>query len=157
RRLSMASTQAAVDALRARKLAFRLRDPSTRIAQASARGGFLRGQRDRLASELARLRSLPRPKSVSILSKSPVSRPAESDAYHFHPRQGRICFIDLNRLLDLTKADARVRIRMSDRLGVISAKVGPVGAFSLAYVLAPASPNSMEELIERRTIRRFDL
>jgi hypothetical protein len=155
--LATATSQASLDVVRARKLAFQLRDPSTRIAQASARGGFLRGQRDRLATELATLRSRPRPKSTSILSKSPVAKPATEDEFHFELRRGRISFIDLNRLLDLTKADAQVRIRMSDRLGVISSKVGPVGAFSLAYVLAPSSPNSMEELIERRNIRRFDL
>jgi hypothetical protein len=157
RRLARAADQAALDALRARKLAFQVRDPSTRIAQASARGGFLRGERDRLATELATLRSRPRPKSTSILSKSPVARPAASEEFHFELRQDRISFIDLNRLMDLTRADAQLRIRMADRFGGVSSQVGPVGAFSLAYELVPAMPSNVEELIERRNIRRFDL
>ena len=52
RRLSQLTGQAALDASRARKLAFLVRDPSTRIAQASSRGGFLRGERRKLEKEL---------------------------------------------------------------------------------------------------------
>jgi hypothetical protein len=156
RRLAIAASQAALDAAKARKLAFVVRDPSTRIAQASARGGFVRGERDKLEKELSSLKQLPRPKSVSILSKSPVARPASSDEFHFELQHNRISFINLNRLLELTKADAQVRIRMGDRQGVISSKVGPVGSFSLAYELARAAPNSVEELIERKSLR-FDL
>jgi hypothetical protein len=157
RRLARAANQAALDALRARKLAFQIRDPSTRIARASSRGGFLRGQRERLATELAALRSLPRPKSTSILSKSPVARPADGEEYHFELRHDRISFIDLNKLLELTRADARLRIRMADRLGGISSKVGPVGSFSLAYELVPALAGTVEDLLQRRNVRHFDL
>jgi hypothetical protein len=157
RSLARTAEQAALDALRAKKLAFQVRDPSLRIAQASARGGFLRGQRDRLATELATLRSRPRPRSTSILSKSPVARPAAQDEFHFELRHDRITFIDLKKLLELTKADAQIRIRMADRVGGVSSKVGPAGAFSLAYELVPTMPGTMEELIERRNIRRFDL
>ena len=71
RSLSVATTQAATDAARARKLAFLVRDPSTRIAQASTRGGFLKGERDKIKKELSTLRQLPRPKSESILCKAP--------------------------------------------------------------------------------------
>ena len=137
RSLARTVEQAALDAFRAKRLAFQVRDPSIRIAQASARGGFLRGQRDRLATELATLRSQPRPKATSILSKSPVARPAAQDECHFELRQDRITFIDLDKLMKLTKSDAQMRVRMSDRIGVVSSKVGPVGAFSLAYELAP--------------------
>ena len=45
---------------------------------------------------------------------------------------------------------------MSDRSPAISSKVGPVGAFSLEYELVRAVPGSMEELIERKSIR-FEL
>ena len=157
RRLSQAANQAALDALRARRLAFQVRDPSTRIAQASARGGFLRGERDKLATEVATLRSIPRPKSASILSKSPVARPAGDDEYHFELRRNRISFIDLAQLLEQTKADAQLRIRMSDRFGAVSSKVGPIGAFSLAYELVPAMPSNVEDMFERRNVRHFDL
>ena len=89
-------------------------------------------------ARLAALRSLPRPKATSILTKSPVARPTSSDEFHFELRRGRISFIDLERLLELAKSDAQVRIRMSDRSGLITSQVGPVRSFSLAYVLGRA-------------------
>jgi hypothetical protein len=156
RALGRAATQAAADAIRARKLAFVVRDPSARISQASTRGGFLRGEREKLEKEMSTLRALPRPKSTSILSKSPVARAAASDEYHFELYHNRITFIDLERLLVKTREDAQVRIRMSDRVPVISNKIGPVGAFSLEYELVRAVPGSMEELLERKSLR-FDL
>jgi len=156
RRLALATTQAALDATRAKKIAFLVRDPSTRIAQASSRGGFVRGERDKLEKELTTLRNLPRPKSVSILSKSPVARPADNGESHFELRRNRISYIDLERLLDLTRADAQVRIRMSDRVAAITNKVGPVGSFSLEYELLKAVPGSVEELLERKSLR-YDL
>ncbi len=156
KRLGKATTQAAVDATRARKLAFVIRDPSTRITQASTRGGFLKGEREKLQNELSTLRQLPRPKAASILSKAPVAKPAFSNEYHFELRRNRITFINLDRLMDLTRADAQVRIRMSDRSPAISNKIGPVGAFSLEYELVRTVPGSMEELMERKGIR-FEL
>jgi len=156
RRLSLATGQAALDAARARKLAFLVRDPSTRVTQASSRGGFLRGEREKIQKELTTLRQLPRPKSASILSKAPVSKPAFSDEYHFELSHDRITFINLERLMELTRADAQVRIRMSDRSPAVSNKVGPVGAFLLEYELVRAVPGSMEEVLERKNVR-FEL
>jgi hypothetical protein len=156
RQLSKAAGQAAVDAARARKLAFLIRDPSIRVTQASNRGGFLKGEREKLQKEISTLRQLPRPKSASILSKAPVAKPAQSTEYHFELRRNRICFINLDRLMELTRADAQVRIRMSDRSPVISNKVGPVGAFSLEYELVRSVPGSMEELLARKNVR-FEL
>jgi hypothetical protein len=156
RQLAQATARAALDASRARKLAFLVRDPSTRIALATARGGFLRGERDKLAKELTTLRQLPRPKSATILTKSPVARPASNEEYHFELRRQRVTFINLERLMELCKSDAQLRIRLSDRIPEITSKVGPVGAFSLAYELVKAAPGSVEELIQRRSVR-FDL
>jgi len=155
RQLAKAANQAALDASNARKLAFRARDPSARIASATARGGFLKAERDQLAAEVAQLRSLPLPKATSILSKSPVARPAGGDEFHFELRRGRVSFINLDRLMELAKSDAQVRIRMTDRSGVITSQVGPVGWFSLTYVLGRAT-SGIEELLERQSIR-FDL
>jgi hypothetical protein len=152
-RLGLATAQAALDASRARKLAFLVRDPSTRIAQASTRGGFLRGERDKVQKELSTLRQLPRPKSISILSKAPVAKPASGNEYHFELRHNRITFINLEKLMELTRADAQVRIRMSDRSPAVSNRVGPVGAFSLEYELVRAVAGSMEEMLERKNIR----
>jgi hypothetical protein len=156
RELAQATARAALDASRARKLAFLVRDPSTRIALAAARGGFLGGERDKLTQELTTLRQLPRPKSTTILSKSPVARPASNEEYHFELRRQRVTFINLERLMDLCKSDAQIRIRLSDRIPEITSKVGPVGAFSLAYELVKATPGSVEELIQRKSVR-FDL
>lgn len=157
KRMTRAADQAALDALRARKLAFQLRDPSTRIAQVASRGGFVRGERDKLAKDIATLRAAPRPKMVSILSRSPVARPVSDNEYHFELRRERITFIDLDKLLQLTRSDARMRVQLSDRAGPISNKVGPVGAFSLAYELVPVIPNEIERLIERRMSRHYEL
>ena len=153
RRLGQATGQAALDAARARKLAFLVRDPSTRITQASTRGGFLRGERDKIQKQLSTLRELPRPKSTSILSKAPVARPASGNEYHFELRRNRITYINLEKLMEFTRADAQIRVRMSDRSPAMSNKVGPVGAFSLEYELVRAVPGSMEELLERKNIR----
>ncbi|MDG3003422.1 hypothetical protein [Paludisphaera mucosa] len=155
RALAASANQAALEASKARKLAFRVRDPSAQIARVSAKGGFLKADRDKLASEVAALRSLPLPKATSILSKNPVARPAKADEFHFELRHDRISFIDLDRLLELAKSDAQVKLRMADRTGVLSSQVGPVGWFSLSYVLGRAQ-SSIEELLERHSIR-FDL
>jgi hypothetical protein len=157
RRLALASGQAALDASRARKLAFLVRDPSTRITQAASRGGFLKGERDKLEKEVSTLRQLPRPKSTSILSKSPVARPTAGSESHFELRRNRVSFIDLERLLEMTKADAQLRIRMSDQLAAISNKVGPAGSFSIEYELVRSVPGSVEELIAHKAMRRYDL
>jgi hypothetical protein len=155
RALAASSTRAALEVSKGKKLAFRVRDPSVRIARASAKGGFLKAENEKLAKEVADLRSLPLPKPTPLLNKSPVARPANADEYHFELRRGRISFIDLERLLELAKADAQVKLRMADRMGVLSSQVGPVGSFSLAYVLGRAQ-SGIEELLERNSIR-FDL
>jgi hypothetical protein len=53
----------------------------------------------------------------------------------------------------MTKADAQLRMRMSDQVRSISNKVGPAGSFSLEYELVRAVPGSMEELIQRKSVR----
>ena len=55
--------------------------------------------------------------------------------------------------MELTRADAQIRVRMSDRSPAVSNKDRPVGAFSLEYELVRAVPGSMEELLERKNIR----
>jgi hypothetical protein len=154
-RLEAATSQTALDAALARKLAFRIRDPSAQIHRIAARGGFLKAERDRIMAEVAALRTLPRPKATSILTKAPVARATTSDEFHFELRRNRVSFINLDRLMELAKADAQVRIRMTDRSGLITSQVGPVGSFSLGYILGRAS-GGIDELIERQSIR-FDL
>jgi hypothetical protein len=57
----------------------------------------------------------------------------------------------------MTKADAQLRMRMSDQMAAISNKVGPAGSFSLEYELVKSVPGSVEELIERKSVRCYDL
>ena len=154
-RLEAAANQAALDAAMARNLAFRIRDPSAQINRVAARGGFLRADLDKLKAEIAALRTVPRPKATSILTKSPVARPTARDEFHFELHRNRVSFINLDGLLELAKADAQVRIRMSDRTGLINSQVGPIGSFSLSYILGRANAG-IDELIQRQSIR-FDL
>jgi hypothetical protein len=90
----------------------------------------------------------------SHLDKSPVARPAAGSESHFELRHNRVSYIDLERLLEMTKADAQLRMRKSDQVASIRNKVGPAGVFSLEYELVRAAPGSMEELIQRKLVRR---
>ncbi|MHC5538752.1 hypothetical protein ACYOEI_11060, partial [Singulisphaera rosea] len=97
----------------------------------------------------------PRPKAKSLIDKTPVAKPAGGDEFHFEVRRNRVAFIDLERLIALVKADAQVRTRLADSR-IIDSEVGPVGAYSLKYILARAMPNGIEELMERRGVS-YDL
>ena len=154
--LDQAAKLAAADAASGRTLALRLRDPSSEITRASSRGGFLRTERDRLKDEVAALRKAPRPKPKQLADKNPVAKPAGGEEYHFELRRNRVTFIDLDRLLQLVKSDAQIRIRINDSARVIESQVGPAGSFSLQYALARSIPGSIEDLMERRGIS-YDL
>ena len=156
RRLRDASTQAALDARLAKDLAFRVRDPSARIATASTRGGFLKAERDKLKGEVAALASAPRPTAKVLANMNPVARPTDGGEHHFEIRHNRITYIDLDRMLEKVKADALLRIRLSDGARVVDARVGPIGAFSLQYTLARSLPAGLDDVIERRGLR-YDL
>ena len=156
KRLADASTQAAADARSSRTLASRVRDPGPRIAQAAARGGFLKGERDKLKTELATLSRAPRPKAKDLSNKNPVARPSDGEEFHFEIRRDRVSYVDLDRLIALVKADAQLRIRLSDGARSVDNQVGPVGAFSLRYVMGRALPAGFNDLVERRSIS-YDL
>jgi hypothetical protein len=155
RLLADASTQAAADAAVSQKLAYRVRDPSAQIARLSTQGGFIRAERDRLKEEVAAIRRAPRPKPKSIVDQNPVAKPADGDEYHFEIRRNRVTYIDLDRLIKLVKSDAQLRIRLADHQRIIESRVGPVGSFSMEYVLRRAVPG-IDELIERHGVS-FDL
>jgi hypothetical protein len=156
RQLKAASSQSAADARDAKDLAFRVRDPSARITSAAARGGFLKAERDRLKGEIATLARAPRPKAQVLSNKNPVARPSDGGEHHFEVRRNRVTYVDLDRLLDLVKADARLRIRLTDGARVVDSRVGPVGAFSLQYSLARTLPAGLDQLMERRGVS-YDL
>lgn len=155
RLLAAATLEAEAAAASSRKLAYRVRDPSAQLTRISQQGGFVRAERDRLKEEVAALRRAPRPKAKSIVDRNPVAKPADGDEYHFEIRHNRVTFIDLERLLKLVKADAQLRVRLAENSRVIESRVGPVGSFSMDYVLRRA-PMGMEEMIERRGYS-FDL
>jgi hypothetical protein len=156
RRLAGAVEQAAAEARAARSLAFRVRDPSTRISQAAARGGFVRAERDKLKGEVAALATIPRPKAKVLSNKNPVARPSDGDECHFELRRNRVSWIDLDKLLSLVKADAMLRIRLSENSRSVDSRVGPIGPFSLEYTMARSLPGSLEDLMGQRRIA-FDL
>ncbi|GAC1448232.1 MAG: hypothetical protein NVSMB9_31180 [Isosphaeraceae bacterium] len=155
-RLASATIQAAADSRAARSLNRRVRDPSPRITQAIARGRFLRAEKDQLAAEIRQLATLPRPRTKILSNKNPVARPSEGDEFHFEVRRDRVSFIDLERLLALVKADAHLRIRLSDGARAVDSQVGPAGAFSLRYLLGKSLPRGLEELMERKSLS-YDL
>lgn len=149
RAMAEATAQAALDASNGRKIALRVRDPSARLASAGAQVKLLRAERDRLQGELAALVRAPRPKARSLVDMTPVAKPTGGKEYHFEIRRNRVSFIDLDRLLDLVKSDAQLRIRLADNMRMIDSKVGPVGAFSLQYVIGRGMPEGIEGLMER--------
>ncbi len=157
RALQAALAKTRVASTSVKTLAYKVRDPSTRIAQASSRGGFLKAERDKLEGEVAAIASAPRPKPNSIISKSPVARPTRGKEYHFEIRRDRVTTIDLERMLELIKLDAKVKMRLSSgRNGVIASKIGPVGAFSLNYELQ-RSGGGLEDLLDSRGGGTYDL
>ena len=154
--LSVAATQAAADARASKTLAFRVRDPSARISHAGARLTTLRTERDTLKAEVGTLAALPRPKAKVLSNKNPVAKPSDGNESHFEVRRNRVAYIDLDRLMTLVKADAQLRIRLSDGARLVDNKVGPVGPFSLQYVLGRSGPAGLGDLIERRGVS-YDL
>ncbi|MGE3820529.1 MAG: hypothetical protein AB7I30_14040 [Isosphaeraceae bacterium] len=150
RKLADAAAQAAAEAVAAKALASRVRDPSARIAAASSRGNFLKADRDRLKGEVAALARIPRPQAKTLSHKNPVARPPDGEEFHFELTRGRVAFIDLDRLLELVKKDAQLRIRMADGMGTIGSRVGPVGSFSLDYALTRSIALGLEGLMDGR-------
>ncbi len=156
RKLAKASAEASSAAAAGKSLALRVHDPSPQISRAKARGGFLRAERDKLKGELIAIATAPRPKAKSLIDKNPVAKPAGDEEYHFELRRNRVSFIDLDRLITKVKADAQLRLRIADNARVIDSTVGPVGAFSLRYVLGRALPQGIEEALERHGLS-YDL
>ncbi|WP_435021968.1 hypothetical protein TA3x_002659 [Tundrisphaera sp. TA3] len=154
RSLEVATTRAAAEAAKSRTLVHRVRDPSARIQAASAKAQILRAERDRLAGEVVALDKVEAPKAKALLAKSAVAKPTEGTEYHFEVRRNRVAFIDLDRLVDQVKADARLRLRIGGGAtrGAIAALVGPVGSFSLRYRMARAISDDLSDLLDAREV-----
>ena len=147
RALQVATLQAAKDLAASKAIGSVVRDPSARIAAASSKGGFLKGDRDRLKHELAALERLPQSKTHALLAKSAVAKPTEGTEYHFEVRRNRVAFIDLDRLVDMVKSDATLRLRAGGPRGRLAAAVGPVGSFMLRYEMGRSIPEALAEIM----------
>lgn len=135
----------------ARSLVKQVRHPGARIQSATTRGRVARAEISRIKAELAALDGTPRPHAKPLVDQSPVARTAEGDEFHFEIRQDRIAFIDLERLLDRVKTDARMRLRLGDGVRPIDSIVGPVGSFAMRYQMGPTPVGSFSELIRERS------
>ena len=135
-RLGSAQTRAASAAKSHKGLASTIRDPSSRLRSSLARGSALKVERDKLVSEVGALNAAPKPRRKPLIDKSPVAKKADGDEFHFEVHGDRVAFIDLERLLDKVKTDARVQIRMINGRKPASGSVGPVGAFTMSYEIA---------------------
>ena len=147
RALEKATIQTAKDLTASKSIASNVRDPSARIAAASTRGGFLKGERDRLKKELAALEKLPQSKPHALMAKSAVAKPTEGAEYHFEIRRNRVAFIELDRLVDMVKSDARLRLRAGGNRGRLASSVGPIGSFSLKYEMGRSIPDALSEML----------
>jgi hypothetical protein len=145
---AVAQAEASLDQA-SKTIGSRVKDPSARIATATSRGGFLKGERDKLKNELAALERVPQQKSKALMAKSAVAKPTDGTEVHFQIRDNRVAFIDLDRLVEMVKTDARLKLRGGIR-GRLSATVGPVGAFSLRYVLGRAAPDGLGDSADGR-------
>jgi hypothetical protein len=160
-RLEHTETEAAKEALASRTLASRVRDPHSAIVRAKARGASLRVARDRALNERDALAASPRPHRKALIDKSPVARPIDGEEFHFEVRRGRVAFIDMERLIDKVKNDARVQLRLTEGRRPVSSTVGPVGAFKMHYEMGRSLPESLQEAVESRgltfTLRSWEI
>jgi hypothetical protein len=110
----------------------------------------LPGERDKLKTELAALERVPQPKAKALMAKSAVAKPTDGTEYHFEVRGNRVAFIDIDRLVEMVKTDARIRLRSGGQRGRLGAIVGPVGSFSLRYELGRSMPEALAEIADVR-------
>jgi hypothetical protein len=143
--LQAATLQAAKDQAESKRIGSKVKDPSARIAAATTKGGFLKGERDKLKDELAALERVPQPKAKALMARSAVAKPTDGTEFHFQIRDNRVSFIDLDRLVNMVKTDAKIRLRSGGMRGRIAATVGPVGAFSLRYELGRMTPMALSD------------
>ena len=152
RALQVATLQAAKDLADSKKIGSKVRDPSARISAASSKGGFLKGERDRFKRELAALERVPQTKAHPLMAKSAVAKPTEGTEYHFEVRRNRVAFVDLDRLVEMVKTDAKLRLRTGGLRGLVASTVGPVGSFSLRYEMGRSVPEPLAEMLNQSSM-----
>jgi hypothetical protein len=133
-----------------KRLGTSTRDPRPRLAQAQQRGELLQREVAAIESDLTHLEKMPRPRKRPLLEQSPVAQVVDGQEFHFELRDGRVTFIDLDRLVAKVKADARIQLQMMGRSlssRPILSTVGPVGAFSIRYELGRAPASSVDSVL----------
>ncbi|MDB5352292.1 MAG: hypothetical protein JWN86_3539 [Planctomycetota bacterium] len=141
-RLRLAQARAGAATVAHRTLASTIRDPTPRLQAARSRGELLKAERDRLQGELMALNEAPRPRRKVLVDKSPVAKLSEGEEFHFEVRGDRVAFIDLERLLDRVKTDARVQLRLGNNTRSAAGTVGPVGSFLIHYEVSRVDDGS---------------
>ena len=71
---------------------------------------------------MAALARTPKPHRALPIDPSPVAVVTEGKEFHFEVRRDRVAFIDLERLLEKAKADARLRLRMAQGSAPLGAR-----------------------------------
>ena len=143
-RLKQAELDAATIQDEVRSLGERVRDPRARLSSVQSRGAALASEFTKIETDLAAIEAAPRPKRKALIDKSPVAKPTTDDEYHFEVRRDRVAFIDLDRLIDKVKTDARIQLRLSGGTRMITSTVGPVGAFSMRYQMGRTVNDPLE-------------
>lgn len=111
----------------------------TELESIEARLGAVATRQDALLKDLKTIAATPKPPREGLSGFSPVARPAKGKEYHFEVQQGRVAYIDLEKLMELVKKDVQIRMRLSGSPRGIRSEVGPIGEFSLAYEIGPAT------------------
>jgi hypothetical protein len=132
--LKAESMRAAAAALAQKALPETMGDPTARIDRASRRVSTIEAESEKLRAEATKLASIKKPRAKPLVDQSPVAKAAEGEEFHFEVRRDRVTFIDLEKLMEKLRSDARVRLRVAGP-GVrrVAGTVGPIGAFSLHY------------------------
>ena len=85
------------------------------------------------------------------MAKNAVAKPTDGTEYHFEVRRNRVSFIDLDRLVEMVKTDARLRLRAGGQRGRLGgdgrARSAP---FSLRYELGRTLPDALADMIDTR-------
>jgi exonuclease VII small subunit len=113
----------------------RYEDAGPAIARATQARDEARAEVDKLRGELQALEEAPGPRRRPLIDRSPVAQAPEGTEYHFEVRQDRVAWIDLDRLIERVKADARIQVRLAGSEPVIGGEVGPAGDFAIRYEL----------------------
>lgn len=131
----------------------RAADSKSRIDRSLAEGGHSADQRDALRKEIGSLAKTAKPRAKPLLDKSPVSKPIKGNEVHFEVRQGRVTPIEIDRLVELVKADGQIRMKVGAIRGrPIASTVGPIGAFSMRYELGLMMGDSGIDVLDLRNV-----